>query len=171
MNDEIQGDTFRLVEGEGNSRVVSREEMFSIAKQKQLDLVLVNNRIDPPVVKLLNYSEFQREQSRLNYQSAKKEKSRVPTKLKSITLKLKIDEHDLKWKVKKTREWLGSGEKVQLIIRTPYEISETKAIVAKNLFEKFSELVKEEGKPADPLKLVSPSQYSCTFHPLTENKK
>ncbi|RAO95223.1 translation initiation factor IF-3 [Mycoplasma wenyonii] len=171
LNEDIQGDSFRLVEGEGASRVVSREEMFSIAKQRQLDLLLVNNKTNPPVVKLLNFSEFQREQSKQAYQSSKKEKGKVSIKQKSITLKLKIDEHDLQWKVKKTKEWLGSGEKVQLIIRTPYEISETKAIIANNLFKRFSELVKEEGRSLEPLKSISPSQYTCVFHPHSDIKK
>ncbi|WP_084289605.1 translation initiation factor IF-3 [Mycoplasma ovis] len=171
LNEEIQGDSFRLVEENGISAIVNREEMFSIAKQKQLDLVLINNKANPPVVKLLDYELFLREQTKLVNQSAKKEKVKSASKQKSIILKLKIDEHDLKWKVKKTKEWLGSGEKVQLIIRTPYEDSDSKEILAKSLFEKFSDLVKEEGKSPEPLKRMSPSQYACVFQPISENKK
>ncbi|CCE66640.1 translation initiation factor 3 [Candidatus Mycoplasma haemominutum 'Birmingham 1'] len=145
--------------------------MFEIAQSKSLDLVLVNGDAKPPVVKLLDYLAFVREREKMAYQAVKNSKNKNLQKLKSIVLKLKIDEHDLEWKVKKTKQWLSSGEKVQLFIKAPFELSDATKEIARGLCERFSQLIKEEGRAIDQLKAVSKTQYACTFSPELSKQK
>ncbi|KMZ96348.1 hypothetical protein PVNG_02487 [Plasmodium vivax North Korean] len=69
--------------------------MFKIAEGKGLDLLLINARITPPVVKLLDFETFLREKSKSQYESSKRGHSRNVSRLKAIVLKLKISENDL----------------------------------------------------------------------------
>ncbi|AFO51686.1 translation initiation factor IF-3 [Candidatus Mycoplasma haematolamae str. Purdue] len=80
-------------------------------------------------------------------------------------MKLKIDSHDLEWKIKKAKQWLAGGERVQLLIKAPFDESETKLKAANALFEKFCESVQDVGKAIESLRSVNPSQYCCTFAP------
>ncbi|WP_407937398.1 translation initiation factor IF-3 [Mycoplasma parvum] len=165
--ENITEENVRLIELDGTSKIVSKEEAFSISKERDLDLMIVNSSIKPIVIKLVNYQAFVQEQQKLEYKSSKREKNKG-NKMKSIALKLKIDQHDLEWKMKKMKEWLLGGDRVQLIIKTPFDTTEVKSPVADNLLNRIKELLKDEGKTIEPLKGVNKTQYTCIFSPITK---
>ncbi|ADX97923.1 translation initiation factor IF-3 [Mycoplasma suis str. Illinois] len=88
--------------------------------------------------------------------------------MKSIALKLKIDSHDLEWKIKKMKEWLEAGDRVQLIIKTPFETANFKSPIAESLLGRIKEIIQDAGKTMEPLKGVNKTQYSCVFVPLSK---
>ncbi len=84
-----------------------------MARDQGLDLVEVSPKTVPPVCKIMDYGKYK-------YQIAKKaaeaKKKQTVIQLKEMKLGLKIEEHDLAFKMKHMREFLDDGCKVKIII-------------------------------------------------------
>lgn len=81
-----------------------------MAEAAGLDLVEVAPHSRPPVAKILDYGRFK-------YEQKKKSKSKAKTAssvLKEVRVRPKIDVHDLEIKIRKAREFLDAGHKVQV---------------------------------------------------------
>jgi translation initiation factor IF-3 len=90
------------------------QEALELAKDQGLDLVEVAPQANPPVVKILDYGKFKFENEKKVRDSKKKQKL---LKLKEIRMQPKIDDHDLDFKSKHVREFLGEGNKVKVTVR------------------------------------------------------
>ena len=78
------------------------------AVDKELDLVEVAPNERPPVCKILDYGKYK-------YQQAKKDTSKQRTiTLKEIKVRPQTDEHDLSFKMKNARKFLGQGHKLKV---------------------------------------------------------
>jgi translation initiation factor IF-3 len=78
------------------------------AVDKELDLVEVAPNERPPVCKILDYGKYK-------YQQAKKETSKQRTvTLKEIKVRPQTDDHDLNFKMKNARKFLGQGHKLKV---------------------------------------------------------
>ena len=110
---------------------VSREEALRLAKEHGLDLVLITNKTDPPVCKLVDYGKFL-------YQQKKKEKKAKISQVKGVRLRFNISPHDIETKAKQAKNFLEKGDKikVEMILR-----GREKALsnFARNKIEKFLE--------------------------------
>lgn len=103
----------RLIGPEGNQLgIVSREDALEKANERELDLVEVAPDADPPVCKLLDYGKFKYRQKKKR-QSQKHHKA----KLKEIQIGLSTQEHDLKFKADRVREFLNDHDKVMISMR------------------------------------------------------
>ncbi len=93
--------------------VIPTHEALRLAEELGLELVEVNPRAAPPVCKIMDFGKFK-------YETSKKEKSsrrhQSTIVLKEIKLRPKTDKHDLDFKVKHIREFLGEGNKCKLVI-------------------------------------------------------
>src|SRR3989344_8096264 len=87
-------------QGKGLGEMVLAEAL-RIAEEKEMDLVEVQPKLDPPICKLLNYGQFQYTQEKLK-QKLKTKQKKIETK--GIRLTFRIGEHD-----KQTR--LGQAQK------------------------------------------------------------
>jgi translation initiation factor IF-3 len=93
---------------------MSTTEALESAKEQGLDLVEVAPQAVPPVVKILDYGKYKFENEKKVRDSKKKQKL---LKLKEIRMQPKIDDHDMDFKSKHVREFLGEGNKVKVTIR------------------------------------------------------
>ncbi|MDR1443337.1 MAG: translation initiation factor IF-3 [Treponema sp.] len=115
INEQIRVREVRLIRDEGERQgIISTLEALEIAKSLSLDLVEVAPQANPPVVKILDYGKFKFENEKKVRDSKKKQKL---LKLKEIRMQPKIDEHDLDFKSKHVREFLGEGNKVKVTVR------------------------------------------------------
>ncbi len=93
--------------------VVSTYEAIRMAREKELDLVEVSPKAQPPVARIMDYGKFK-------YQTAKRaaeaKKKQTIIQVKEMKLGLKIEEHDLQFKLKHLREFLSEGDKVKITI-------------------------------------------------------
>ncbi len=80
-----------------------------MAQDAGLDLVEVAPQGRPPVCKILDYGRFKYEQKKK--QTKSKSASSV---LKELRVRPKIDSHDLEIKIRKAKEFLDAGHKVQV---------------------------------------------------------
>ncbi|MHC4075633.1 MAG: translation initiation factor IF-3, partial [Planctomycetota bacterium] len=90
-------------------------EALNMAREVGLDLVEVAPTSDPPVCRIMDYGKWQYEQKRKVREAHKNSKHHTIT-LKEIRLRPETDEHDLEIKLKKAREFLEKGHRVQFTV-------------------------------------------------------
>lgn len=99
----------RLV-GEDSNEIVSVLEALSRAEEVGLDLVMISDKGDFPVMRVQDFKKVQ-------YELKKAKKKQVVQELKEIQLKLNISDHDLKTKLSAMEKFLLRGDKVKVVIR------------------------------------------------------
>ena len=93
--------------------VIPTHEALRLAEELGLELVEVNPRAAPPVCKIMDFGKFKYETSKKEKASRRHQSTIV---LKEIKLRPKTDKHDLDFKVKHIRDFLGEGNKCKLVI-------------------------------------------------------
>ena len=76
-----------------------------------MDLLEVAPLAKPPVCKILDYGKFLYRQNKIEQKHKRMQKK---TEMKTIRLSLRIDEHDLEVKAKRTKEFLEDGNSVKV---------------------------------------------------------
>ena len=118
-NDQIRISPVRLIDDEDNQvGVVDLDDAKQRARDAGLDLVEVSPGTPgadgrPPVCKIMDYGKWKYAQQK------KEQKAKAHAKkseLKGMRLRPNIDSHDLELKVKKAREFLEDGDKVQFVM-------------------------------------------------------
>ena len=104
----------RLIDEDGTMiGITSTYDAIRMAREKELDLVEVSPKAVPPVARIMDYGKFK-------YQTAKRaaeaKKKQTIIQVKEMKLGLKIEEHDLQFKLKHLRDFLGEGDKVKITI-------------------------------------------------------
>jgi len=117
LNYRIQSPTIRVIdENDDNIGIMSTKDAISLAKEKEMDLVEINPKADPPVAKIVDFSHFK-------YQKEKevrkqKIKSHV-SEMKGIRLSIRISDHDMGVRFNQAEKFLNRGDKVktEIILR------------------------------------------------------
>lgn len=85
-----------------------------MAYEEGLDLVEVSSAASPPVCRIMNYDKFRYEQKK-KLQEAKKKQTTIETK--EVKFRPKTEEHDLNFKIKHIKKFLGQKNKVKITMR------------------------------------------------------
>ena len=110
-----------------------------IAASYGLDLFCVAPQANPPVCKILNYGKYRFEAQKAERLRRKNSKA---AELKEIQLHISIGEHDLRTKAKKTVEFLGDGDKVNVrVILKGREMAHKE--IGEELFVRFRSVIEE----------------------------
>lgn len=115
INEEIRDKEVRVVGTEGEQLgLMSAKEAQKLAMEKNLDLVKIAPKANPPVCKIMDYGKYK-------YELAKKEKeakkNQKVTNVKEVRLSAKIEKHDLQVKANQAVKFLKSGDKVKVTLR------------------------------------------------------
>jgi translation initiation factor IF-3 len=114
INERIRAKEVRLIDEDGGQLgVIPTFEAIRIAREKDLDLVEVSPKAVPPVCKIMDYGKFKYQMAK---RAAEAKKKQTIIQVKEMKLGLKIEEHDLQFKMKHIREFLSDGDKVKVII-------------------------------------------------------
>lgn len=112
INDEIDFyGQVRVVGENANNEVMSIDKARKLAESIDLDLVEINSRVTPPIMKVCNYEKMVYELKKTlkkNRQQAKPPKE--------IQLSVNIAENDLKTKENQARKFIEDGFKVKVIL-------------------------------------------------------
>lgn len=117
VNDEIKNvSVVRLIykpvnSDEGFNKVMSIDEARTLSERMGLDLIEINAKANPSIVRLEDYSKFLYELKK----QAKAKKKNVSS-LKEIQLKTNISDHDLMIKANKAKEFIADGDKVKIVL-------------------------------------------------------
>lgn len=96
--------------------IKSKEEALTLASYAGFDLVLINDKGDNPVCKLMDYNKFKYEKKKKQKESMKKQKENN-AETKEYRLSPNIDVHDFNTKLKNASKYLEKGHKIKLSIR------------------------------------------------------
>ena len=111
----IQASEIRLIGAEGEQiGVVSRGDALDRAANLGLDLVIVADKSDPPVCKIMDYGKFKYEEQKKKNEARKKQKT---IDVKEIKLRPNIDSHDYDVKMRSMVKFLNEGDKVKVTMR------------------------------------------------------
>ncbi len=114
VNNRIRASKVRLVDDAGKQvGVVPLQEALQIARERNLDLIQVTDRVDPPVCKILDYGKYL-------YRLQKKEKKvQKSTEVKGIRLRFNISSHDLETRARQAEKFLNKGNlvKIDMVLR------------------------------------------------------
>ena len=114
-NDEIRSEEVRLIGAEGEQLgVMSTQEALHVAANSDTDLVVVSEKANPPVVRLLDMGKYMYEKRK---KQAKQKTTTKSSEIKGIRIGFKIGEHDWQMRLKQANEFLKEGHKVKLEIR------------------------------------------------------
>jgi translation initiation factor IF-3 len=113
INREINYPTVRIVGNNIESRVVKINEAINIAESMDLDLILISENANPPVVRIEEYNKFLYNQEKAERE---RKKNSVKIEVKEIQLSMNIADNDLNTKSKKAIEFLEDGNKVKCVL-------------------------------------------------------
>ena len=89
------------------------EEALEVAQDRELDLVLVSEKADPPVCRIMNYGKFKFEQEKKAKEAKKKSHQ---TEVKEVKMRYKIDQHDYEVRIGHAIRFLKAGDKVKCTV-------------------------------------------------------
>jgi len=143
INEKIRAKEIRLIDDTGKQLgVVPTTEAIRMAVEKDLDLVEISPKTDPPVCKIMDYGKFKYQLAK-RAQEAKKKQTVI--QVKEMKLGLKIEEHDLSFKIKHIREFLDDGCKVKVTVM--FKGREVLHVnMGENLAKKIIDSVKDIGE-------------------------
>lgn len=114
-NEQIRARTVRLIGEDGKQiGVVALYEARKLAQEKELDLVEIAPKANPPVARIIDYSKFLYLQKKKKQEEKRSAKS---SETKEVRLGPFIDEHDLQFKLKRAKEFIIDGNKVKFAVR------------------------------------------------------
>ena len=115
INEQIKANKVQLIDENGEKKgIVDLNEALDCAFEKKLDLVMVSNRADAPVCKIMNYGKYKFEQAKKEREARKKQKT---LEVKEIRVTPNIEQHDFEFKVKNARKFLEDGNKVKINLK------------------------------------------------------
>lgn len=148
VNEGIRAREVRLVGADGNQiGVKSKTEALEMARNANLDLVMVAPNAKPPVCRIMDYGKFRYEQQKKEKEARKNQK--IVT-VKEVRLSPNIEEHDFNTKLRNARKFLEKGDKVKASIRFRGRMI-THSDIGKKVLEHLAEDCKDiatvESKP------------------------
>ena len=115
INGKIGDREIRLIGSQGQQiGVMNSKEALRMAREEELDLVMIAPTANPPVCKIIDYGKYRYEMARKEKDARKKQKT---VETKEVRLTPNIEENDLNTKVKAARKFLEKGDKVKVTLR------------------------------------------------------
>jgi len=116
-NNQITVDTLRVIDNDREPLgIMNTSEAIKLASSQGLDLVLIVEKANPPVARIVELNKYKYEIQKNEKEMAKKARaSRIDTK--EVKFKPNIGEHDLLIKLNHAQEFLDNGCKVKITIQ------------------------------------------------------
>jgi len=147
VNDDLRHlNKVRLLRDGMEPEVMHISKARELAEEEELDIVLVTDKSDIPVVKMCNYEKMLYELKK----NAKKNKASAKP-LKEVELTVNIAEHDLETKVNSARKFLEGGHKVKVTLKMKGRELSRREENKKSIL-KFIVMLEGIGIPEAPLK-------------------
>ena len=119
INEYIKADKVRLIAPKLDSDngeeimlgIFTLKDALLEAEKLELDLVLINDKADPPVCKIIDYGKFKYSVEKKKKENAKKQ---VKGDIKEVKVSYKIEQHDFDVRVRAIQKFIGDGDRVRL---------------------------------------------------------
>jgi translation initiation factor IF-3 len=114
INERIRFPKIRVIDTDGSQLgILTPQEAISLAEEKELDLVLLSDKADPPVCRIMDYGKYKFEQEKKAREARKKQHT---ADVKEVKMRYKIEEHDYNVRVKQAERFLKDGDKVKATV-------------------------------------------------------
>lgn len=114
INERITSAKVRLISSSGSQLgVYSSQEALKLAEAEGLDLVMISNRSEPPVCKIIDYGKYKFSQEKKAKEARKRQHN---ANLKEVKMRYKIEQHDYKVRINQASRFLEAGDKVKATI-------------------------------------------------------
>jgi translation initiation factor IF-3 len=111
VDNQIRAREVRVIDEKGkNLGILNLEEALNLARERNLNLVQVTQKVEPPVCRIMDYGKYL-------YSLQKKTKTKKSSQLKTICLGFNISSHDLEIRVKQAEKFLKKGDRVKIEMR------------------------------------------------------
>uniref|UniRef100_A0A7C3ZVJ6 Translation initiation factor IF-3 n=1 Tax=Planktothricoides sp. SpSt-374 TaxID=2282167 RepID=A0A7C3ZVJ6_9CYAN len=114
INERIRFPKVRVIDTEGAQLgIMAPSEALQIARERDLDLVLVSDKADPPVCRVVDYGKYKFEQEKKAREAKKKQHT---SEVKEVKMRYKIEDHDYQVRLSQAERFLKAGDKVKATI-------------------------------------------------------
>jgi translation initiation factor IF-3 len=115
INERIRFPQVRVIDDQNAQLgVMGTREALELARDRDLDLIVVAPQAQPPVCRIMDYGKFKYEKSKREKEAHKKG---AQTEMKMVRLKPVTSEHDRGVLIKHSDRFLRAGHKVRVICR------------------------------------------------------
>ena len=112
INERIRYGQVRVIDDQNNQLgILDTREALNIARERELDLILVAEKAQPPVCRIMNYGKFKYEKSKRD----KGNKKVTANELKMVRLHPRTGVHDRQILERHAEKFLRSGHKVRVV--------------------------------------------------------
>ncbi len=114
INERIRFPKIRVIDADGAQLgIMTPREAMQIAEERELDLVLVSDKADPPVCRVMDYGKFKFEQEKKAREAKKKQHT---VDVKEVKMRYKIEAHDYNVRINQAKRFLKDGDKVKATV-------------------------------------------------------
>nr|YP_010338136.1 translation initiation factor 3 [Erythrolobus coxiae]UNJ17721.1 translation initiation factor 3 [Erythrolobus coxiae] len=107
-------DLVRVIDSQGEQLgLLSLDKAIEKAKQEGLDLVLISDKSNPPVCRIIDYGKYKFNQEKKAKELKKKQHNAA---LKEVKMRYKIEEHQYNVKLNQASRFIKAGDKVKVTI-------------------------------------------------------
>lgn len=164
INREIKYKIVKLVGFFEDPKDLNINDAIKLANESNMDLVLINNKQDNPIVKIIDYNKFLYDIDRKERINKKNSKNNI---MKEIKLSVNIGDNDIMVKIKKTIEFLQKGNKVKTTLQLRGR-QRANTDRGKLTILKFIDMLSEYGSP-ESLPTYQSNKWSVIIKPTKKH--
>ena len=114
INERIKFPKIRVIDTDGAQLgVMTPREAQRLAEEKDFDLVLVSDKADPPVCRIMDYGKYKFELEKKAREAKKKQHN---AEVKEVKMRYKIEQHDYQVRIRQALNFLKDGDKVKATV-------------------------------------------------------
>lgn len=114
INERIRFPNIRVIDSDGSQLgIMTPQEALVIAQEKELDLVLLTDKADPPVCRIIDYGKYKYEKEK---EEREAERNHHKVTVKELKMRYTIEEHDYQVRINQAQRFLKAGDKVKATI-------------------------------------------------------
>mgnify|MGYP001147692868 CR=1 FL=1 len=114
INERIRFPEIRVIDSEGEQLgIMEPSEALQLAQERDLDLVLLSDKAEPPVCRIINYGKYKFEQEKKAREARKKQHT---SDVKEVKMRYKIGDHDYHVRVNQATRFIKAGDKVKATV-------------------------------------------------------
>jgi len=169
QNEEITCETVRLVTFNPDTRETTNEMMptrdaLTKAQAMGKDLLMVNERADPPIVKIDVFLDVIREKAQIKKVKVKALKA---LELKEMLVKANIDDKDMNRKLEKVRQWLVRSAQVKITLVSNFQKHRANPLALDEALVKVTEMLDGYAASVQEPKIINHMRKTFLVSPLT----
>lgn len=114
VNQLIRAPEVRVIDADGKQAgIMNTRDAIRLAESRGLDLVEVASTAQPPVCRVTDFDKFRYAQKKKTHDS---KRGSSASSLKEVKMGALTDKHDVDFKVKHIRRFVGDGQRVKLTV-------------------------------------------------------